>query len=139
MRFFQLHELVDRNTFHRFGDDAWRFLESDALDMLDGIREFFNAPVTVNNWWEGKGSFQFRGYRPPDCTVGAPHSHHRTGKAFDFDVKGYIAEDARRIILENQDNPLLSKIQRMEADVHWVHADIGTVPGNRQRIYVFKA
>ena len=138
MKYFKLPELIDRNTFMRHGEDAWKLLDSNALDALDSVREFFNAPITVNSWWEGRGSFQYRGYRPQDCPVGSQNSYHKRGMAFDFDVKGYTAEDARKVILENQDNPLLEKIQRMEDKVSWVHIDIGAVPKDKQRIYLFR-
>jgi hypothetical protein len=135
---FDLYELCDRTTFQKWGEEAWTLFHPDALDALDGIREFFNAPVTVNNWYGG-GPFQYRGYRPHDCLVGASNSYHRRGMAFDLDVKGYDADDARRIICENQDNPLLAKIRRMEANVTWVHFDIGNIREGKNRIYLFKA
>jgi hypothetical protein len=139
VKYFQLHELIDRNTFQKYGEDCWHYLHADALESLDGIREFFNVPVTVNNWWEGKGSFQYRGYRPPDCTVGAISSYHKRGMAFDLDVKGHEAEEVRQAIFDNQNNPLLAKIQRMEAGVRWVHFDVGEVPKGKSRIYLFEA
>lgn len=139
MKHFQLHELVDRATFQKYGEEAWKLFHQDALEALDGIREFFNTPVTVNNWWDGVGSFQYRGYRPPDCPVGAAHSYHRRGMAFDLDVKGYEADEVRTIILDNQDNPLLATIQRLEAGVRWVHFDVGEIRKGQGRIYLFEA
>lgn len=138
MKFFTLPEIVDRATFLHWGEGAWSLFSPDLLFSLDGIREFFNAPVTINNWFGG-GPFQYRGFRGPDCPVGVEHSYHKKGMAADFDVKGYTTEDARRIILENQDNPLLAKIQRMEGNVGWCHIDLGNPPKGRNRIYVFSA
>lgn len=134
---FQLCELVDRVTHEKWGDTAWTLLNPIALEALEGIRMFFDVPVTVNNYHLG-GRFQYRGYRGPECEIGAVHSRHRTGNAFDCDVRGYTAADARRIILENQDDPRLAKIQRLEADVNWVHFDCGEIPAGKSRIYVFK-
>ena len=134
---FQLHELVDRATFQSWGEGAWKLLNPDALEAIDGIRKFFAAPVTVNNWRWG-GPFQYRGYRGPECPVGAPLSQHRRGNAFDCDVKGVPAAEARRIIMENQDNPCLVKIMRMEDGVNWLHIDCGTPPWGKTRIYLFQ-
>ena len=135
---FSLEELVDRDTFGTYGEKAWELLHPQAVTAIDGIREFFGLPVTVNSWkWDGE--FQYRGYRPPHCGIGAPQSYHRRGMAFDFDVKHYSAEKVRQMILEQQDSPLLRNIMRLEADVAWVHMDIGNIPRGRDRIYLFKA
>jgi uncharacterized protein YcbK (DUF882 family) len=101
------------------------------------VREFFGKPVTVNNWKWG-GSFQYRGYRPPHCMVGAAQSYHKRGMAFDFDVKGLTADVVRGFIKEHQDDPLLHLIMRMESEVSWCHIDIGNIPDGKQRIYCFK-
>jgi len=137
MKYFELYELIDRSSFMKWGVRAWVLFNPRALEALDGLREFFNAPITVNNWWgnDGKG-MEYRGYRPEDCPVGAKYSEHKNGNAFDCTVKGYTADDARRIILENQDNPLLKRIMRLEADVSWVHFDCKE---GKERIYIFKA
>jgi hypothetical protein len=137
MKYFLLHEILDRATFEKWGKQGWILFNPDALEALDGLREFFNAPVKVNDWYGG-GAMQYRGYRPEDCPVGAIHSEHKKGNAFDCDVKGYTAEEARRIVLENQDNPLLGKIMRMEDKVNWIHFDLGRIPEGKEKIYIFK-
>lgn len=139
MRNFDLFELVDRATYQKSGDEAWKFFDPEALIMLDDLRDFFNVPVTVNNWWGYSQGYQYRGYRPPDCMVGAQSSYHKRGMAFDCDIKGYTAEEARKIIIENKDNLLLLRIMRLEADVFWVHMDRGTLPKGKNRIYLFHA
>ncbi len=136
MKFFKIQELIDRATYQKWNGRAWMFFNPNALEALDGLREFFNTPVIVNNWWDGEGNMQYRGYRPENCTVGAKFSEHKKGNAFDCTVTGYMAEDARRIILENQDNPLLRRIMRLEAKVSWVHFDCKEV---KNRIYIFRA
>jgi hypothetical protein len=137
-RHFVIQELVDRDTFGTMGEKAWGILNPDAVIALDGVRDFFNRPVTVNNWHTG-GEFQYRGYRPPYCQIGAPESYHRRGMAFDFDVEGINASIVRNMIVQNQNDQLLHRIQRLEANVPWVHMDIGVIPMGRNRIYVFNA
>ena len=144
MKNFQLHELVDMVTFEAEGEAAWKHLDGNALLALDDLSDFFSllkgihVPVICNNWHSG-GQFQFRGYRPPfyPAHLSPLGSAHRTGKAFDLDVRGYNAEDARRLIIANQDSTLLSKIMRMEADVGWLHIDV--METGRPRIYLFRA
>lgn len=139
MKHFELHELVDRATFEQWGPRGWALFNPDALEALDGLRDFFNVPIVVNNWWNGDGQNQYRGYRPENCPIGAKFSEHKKGNAFDCTIKGFNADVARQIIVDNQDDPRLVKIQRLEDEVHWVHFDCATLPQGKERIYLFKA
>ena len=134
---FRIEELVDRQSFLDWGEHCWTYFHPEALEMLHGIRMFLGRPITVNNWLWG-GPLSFRGYRGPACMIGAVQSYHRRGMAFDFDVKGLTAEDALDLILANQDHEWLMPIQRMERGIPWVHADIGAIPRDRTRIYLFR-
>ena len=125
-RFFKIQELVDKATYDKFGDKAWMFFRPEALEALDDLRSFFGVPITVNNWHEG-GSFQYRGFRPRSCTVGAEYSQHRLGNAFDCDIAGITADEARKRILDKQDDLKLMYITRLEDDVNWLHFDLANV------------
>lgn len=137
MKHFQLYELVDRRTFEAQGDTAWDLFRSEALEALDDLRDYFDAPITVNNWHDG-GPFQWRGYRTREkaAELGAPNSRHAHGDAFDCDITGITAEEARHRICANKDHPLLNKIMRLEGRVPWLHFDL--MPGS-SRIHVFFA
>jgi hypothetical protein len=139
MKYFKLQEIIDKETYETEGQNAWLHFSTDALIMLDDLREFFGVPITVNNWHTG-GTFQFRGYRPPSYpkSLSPLGSAHRYGMAFDCDIKGFSAERARTEILENKDSPLLANITRLEGDKNWVHLDMMKVVAN-ERIYVFSA
>ena len=138
MKFFQLHEICDRATYELYGEKAWDLFNPDALTMLDDLREFFDCPVTCNNWWGHPNGYQYRGYRPPDCKVGAINSLHKRGMAFDLDINSHTAEDCRKIIKLNKDNPLLARITRIEAEVPWLHIDNMDIGPHKKRIYEFK-
>jgi hypothetical protein len=133
MLYFKLEELVDKSTFENLGAEAWLKFSSNALIGLEKMREFFGVPFTINNWHIG-GQFQYRGYRPPECKIGARLSQHRLGNAFDIDIKGWTAEIARKHIINNQDDPLLQNIMRLEDGVSWVHVDFLPV---KNRIHLF--
>jgi hypothetical protein len=137
MKYFKPYELVDKLTYEALGDDALRIFPPEALEMLDDLRAFLGSSILVNNWI-AKGAFQWRGFRTVNCAIGAKGSYHRKGMAFDCNVKGYTAEEARQYIVKNQDHPLLKHITRLEAGVPWLHLDMGTVPEGKQRIYLFK-
>lgn len=125
--FFKIEELVDEVIFKRWGDDAWMFFRPEALISLDGIRSYFNKPVTVNNWAIG-GPFQNRGLRAPYSLVGGEYSQHRFGNAFDLDVKDLGVEEVRREILLHRNEPSFSRITCLEIGVTWIHFDCRNIP-----------
>jgi hypothetical protein len=136
MKYFKLEELVPKETFEQFGASAWMVFKPEALEMLDGVREFLATPLVINDWHIG-GKFNFSGYRPHWCNVGAKGSAHREGMAFDCKSDKYTAEEMRQKILADIDNPMLKYINRIEADVGWLHVDLFEPPPGKKRIYVF--
>lgn len=137
---FRIYELVDPITHSRFGERSWMFFHPPALKMIDGIWEFFNdyrgikTTVIINDWYWG-GRFQWRGLRTPDCTIGGNLSQHRLASAFDQDIEGVPAEEARKIILANQNHRFLKLINCIEADVNWLHADTRNVKDRISIVY----
>ena len=140
---FQIYELVDPTVYVYYRDGAWTMFNPKVLVALDGVREFFDVPVRVNNWFWG-GQLQWRGLRTKVCKIGAAKSEHRLihyrnrpphlCSAIDYDVQGMSAQDVRDQIVANQDNPLLQHITRMEKGTSWVHMDCKPV---ERRIRVF--
>src|SRR4030067_808286 len=120
-RNFEIYELVDSVTYSKFGEEAWMFFNTNALKALDGIREYFGTPVTVNTWKNG-GNFEFRGLRPISSTLGATYSQHRFGNAFDCDIKGKTAIEVRTEIInkekpsKNMDTGRRMKITKIDDD-----------------------
>jgi hypothetical protein len=138
MRHFQAYELVDRETYEKMGDGSLSLFNTEALIALDALRDFFGKNIIVNNWHSG-GSMQWRGLRTEECKVGAKFSQHRKGNAFDCTIQGVTAKEARSVIIAHQNDPLLSRIMRIEDGVSWLHFDLGTPPKGKGRIYLFKA
>jgi hypothetical protein len=145
MKNFQLYELVPKETYEKMGEAAWYLFRPTALQMLDDLHDFFTEykgekiVISVNDWYWG-GNRQYCGWRPEVVVdvdghpIGAGHSWHKAGGAFDAHFKAYTAEEARQIILSHKDHPLLQKIMRLEDNVSWVHLD--NKPGN-PRIHIF--
>lgn len=119
---FSLKELVPQDVFNELGDRALILLEPRMLMMIDGIRQFFGKPITINNWHTG-GKFKERGYRSGETATGAKWSQHKFGRAADMDIQGMTAEQVRTAIIANQKDPLLSHVSVLEKNVTWVHAD----------------
>jgi hypothetical protein len=135
---FDIKEFVPPEVYKLGEERAYMMLDQNMLKMMDGLREFFGVPIYVNNWSLG-GSRSYRGYRTPDCNVGAAYSQHKFGRAADMDIEGYAAEDARDArdaIIKNQKSPLLNWITCLEDDVSWVHADCRNI--KTETIVLFK-
>ena len=140
---FHIYELVDPTVYSAYRDRAWGMFDPKILMALDGVREFFDTPVRVNNWFWG-GQLQWRGLRTKVCKIGAAKSEHKLIHyrnrpphlcgAIDYDVRGMSAQDVRDQIVANQDNPLLQQITRLERGTSWVHMDCKPV---ERRIRVF--
>lgn len=124
---FDIRELVDQDTYLTWGEKAWMFLRPEALMALDGIREYFNKVTIVNNWTFGR-EMQYRGFRPPSCTIGATLSQHRFGNAFDLDVEGVSGDEVRQAIIANKDDPRFIHITTLETGVTYVHFDCRNIP-----------
>jgi len=140
VKYFKSEELVDKKTFETMGENSLSLFNPEALVALDNLREYFNCPITVNNWHKG-GMFQWRGYRTPEKAkeLGSPNSQHAKGNAFDCTINGYSAREVRAEIIAHQDHELLKLITRMEANTSWLHFDLMELPKNKQRIYLFRA
>ncbi len=132
-RFFSIKELVDPDTYHKFGDASIQFLRPEALKMLDGVREFLGVPCKVNDWHQ-KGQFSLSGLRPFTSSVGAPYSAHRFGCAFDLKPIGITIQAAYAKINGAKDDPRVKAIRRIE-DISftpsWLHVDTFEHSGDR--------
>ena len=102
-KYFGLKELVSKAVYEKHGENAWKFLTQDILDVADWIKEGTGLVCYINNWQWG-GEYQQRGYRGEDCTIGARFSPHKEGKAIDISVKGWTDEQLEAWIIENIDS-----------------------------------
>ncbi|MEG1574142.1 MAG: hypothetical protein RR293_07625 [Bacteroidales bacterium] len=133
-KYFKIEELVCREVYNKFGEQAWMFVDNSLIETLEIIREkILCVPMIVNNWKSG-GEFTERGLRCNLCklvsTKTAPYmSAHILGKAMDFDAKGMTAEQARKLIKKNQ--ILLPYPIRLEEGVPWVHIDVYDCGGGK--------
>lgn len=123
--YFQVHELVDKKTYLKFGDDVLMFFSPVALQMLDELRDFLGVPLIINNWKDG-GAFEFSGLRPAWCQVGAEYSQHRLGNAFDIKPVRMAIENAFIKIINGQTHEKLKYLTCMEDlkfTPNWLHVD----------------
>jgi hypothetical protein len=124
---FGIKELVPKDLYEKYKTRGNQFLfqvvfDERLLRLIDTVRKKF-GPMTINDWsWNG--SNQYRGYRPPDCSVGAALSQHRFGRAVDMIPKYGTADDMRQIIIDNQNTDDWKDVGGLEMDISWFHIDV---------------
>jgi hypothetical protein len=140
-KYFKIQELVDKETYQKYGEGAWMHFNPVALKTLDGIHEFFDkyfgkpTKIIVNNWASG-GNMDSRGFRSPNDNTGSKWGFHPKGNAFDFSVEGMTADSVRAEIIKHQNEPPFDEITALEINVTWVHMDFRNIDSDK--IYLFK-
>lgn len=134
---FRIQELVPQREYQDFGMNCVWMLDPVAVGVLKLMRRVY-GPITVNDWLWG-GDFEFSGYRPPDCGIGAHYSQHKFGRAFDVKSDNYSPDQIREGIINNQElwlNAGLTTIESGDIAETWVHFD--TRPTNMDKIFIVK-
>ena len=123
---FYLAEFVPKEIYRQFGDNSIRFLDRRLIAVCEWIRVEIAKPITINNWSTG-GQFNYSGFRPPDCTIGAKLSSHKRGTAADLHVQGMTPKEVMKFI---QDNWIhlkelgLSTVESTDYTVSWNHISV---------------
>lgn len=139
-KYFKIYELVSPAVYIVHGEDAWKFIDPRLIKTLDFVRELFDVPITINDWW-WKGEMTQRGLRENISDIVVTKSSqnilylsgHVLGMAADFNVKGYTAEEVRKMLVTVQDD--LPYPIRLEDDVLWVHIDMMNI--GEEKVYIF--
>ncbi len=139
---FVLKELVSPKTFRKFGESAWKFLDSRMLWSLDQIWKFLyqkakelgrviegkrngGFSITINSWaWGGK--YTESGLRDPNTKTGASFSSHKRGGAFDIKVALFTAAEVQQILKEaaEKGEECMKYVTRLEwGTSSWTHID----------------
>jgi len=129
-KYFKAVELVDKATYQKckHRGDEWLLgilFDERLLRVIDTIRHQF-GPMTINDWSWG-GPSQYRGWRSPDCDIGATLSQHRFGRAVDMIPKDMHPKAIRAEIIKNQNkSPHTKFIGGLEMGISWLHIDVRT-------------
>jgi hypothetical protein len=126
-KYFDIWELIppDMEALIDAKGSKWGFdtlFDERLLITMDRIRELFGR-MQVNNWFNG-GRHCFRGFRPPECELGARLSQHRFGRAVDLMPLDSTVEHIRETILDYPGSPRFRHIGGLELDVSWLHIDV---------------
>ena len=80
---FFITEFVPRLIWNEYGSDSIRFIDLKLIYIAQYIRDWFNQPITINNWFEG-GKYNESGYRLPGTVTGSWLSAHKARMAIDI-------------------------------------------------------
>jgi len=134
---FDLREFVPPSLYNQFGEKSRWFLDERMLDLAQFYRDWFDAPVTVNNWHRG-GNYTERGFRMPDSDTGASLSQHRMGRAIDFTIRGVPPDNIKKTTLNNEKKFFKVGVRAMEskefADT-WTHIDCRNTNSNSIMVF----
>lgn len=136
-KYFSVKELVCNQTYAKWGENSWQFLDTHYLHALLIIRrDILKSPMTCNS-----DDAKQRGLRCNRCDLVKSKqsvylSAHILGKAGDFTVSGMSAEEARQKIKSNAH--LLPCNVRIEGGVSWLHIDVLPQSGITQKVYEFR-
>ena len=163
--YFRIEELVPEQVFRERDTKAIELFNPRAIISLIETRILADSPITINTWYkhnDGSG-FQFRGFRPPyyylnkyvvkyelkkitlsqllDLTrTHFSASQHTLFNAFDYDVRGYSAEEFRIKLTKWKQEGKLPFLTGLEEDVTWVHNDYRLSERlNEDGLFLFKA
>ena len=131
-QYFDLREVVSKQVYERYGQQAWSFFDLRLLAVVVWLRQNLGIPLVCNNWANG-GKFDERGFRA-NCDpivkkktmAGTLYcSAHSRGQAIDLSSGSMTAEEMRRWIRQHRED--LPFPIRMEKDVNWLHIDVANV------------
>ena len=142
-KYFDIRELVSKDVYNKFGQNAWQVFDEKLLATLLALRtEILGVPLVCNNWKAG-GSFTQRGFREniaplvwTKTNAGTLYvSAHTIGKGVDLTSPKMDAETMRQTI-EKKKNKLPYPV-RIERGVSWLHIDVMTL--NTEKTTYFSA
>jgi len=132
---FVIVEFVSRNIFARYGNLSTRFINPWCVRVAQQIRDRFDKPVTINNWYWG-GPFQYSGFREAECEEGALNSPHKRGQAIDLRVKGVDYQEVRKELKDNYREYRIGLLE--EGNSGWNHASNEWFISEKLAIYDLK-
>lgn len=145
-KYFDMREFLPKETWEEIKDKPdllkqfYKLVSPKIVEGITQIREYFGKPITINDWYRG-GHFNYRGYRPPNCKIGAKNSMHKKGHAVDFNVLGLTSNEVNDTIKKDEELFYMMGFRRMENKLDsttWTHLDTKET-FEENTIYIFRA
>ena len=120
---FDLREFVTPEAYTALGDNAIWLIDHRLVDVVEALRDHFQAPIIINNWHTG-GQYHESGLRNFDTATGAKYSQHKYGRAADLKIAGVDPETARQEIRTWFSSFNILGLTTIELNTpSWVHVD----------------
>jgi hypothetical protein len=124
-KYFELYELLPQNFYINYKNlnNIWFVFDGRILETIDRLRIRYGKLI-ANDWiWGGQN--QYRGWRPPNCDVGAKLSQHRFGRAIDLIPKEVDVIEIIEDIKNNyESDDTFRYITCIEDNIGWLHFDV---------------
>jgi hypothetical protein len=118
-----------RDIYGKPGEAAMRYINPKIPIIMDYLRDYFAAPITINTWATG-GNIDGRCLRLPDDPAYKLYSDHTYGNAVDFAVTGIEAPQIQKLILTDSDNLITLGVTGMENGTPtWTHLSVADLDG----------
>ena len=138
-QYFDLREVVSKQVYERYGQQAWQFFDTRLLAVVVWLRKSMGIPLVCNNWASG-GKFDERGFRSnldplvsEKTKKGSLYcSSHSRGQGIDLSSGRAAAPTIRHWIrLHKEELPYPIRLESDKSAPTWVHIDVcntGTEP-----------
>ena len=125
-KYFELYELLPQDFYINYKDNnnIWFCFDGRILETADRLRTRYGR-LTANDWYWG-GRNQYRGWRPPNCEIGAKLSQHKFGRSIDFHSNEISSKEIREDIKKNYETDDAFRYITCIEDfngMNWVHVD----------------
>lgn len=137
--YFDLHELVGRDVYAKYGEFAWAFLDHRLLEVILWLREGLGIPLVCNT-----SSLQQRGLRTnlsplvqEKTKAGRLYlSAHCLGKGVDLSSSKMSANDMREWIRQHIDEcPHPIRLEGDKSAPTWLHIDVLNITDNKLVVF----
>lgn len=131
-KYFQIQELVDSDTFKKYGSNAWSLFSSDYIITIDKIKEVLGYEMICNTWNSpkylkllGPRTSEGRGFRDENCTIGSKTGAHYKGLAGDFNFLNGNTIINPKIIIDKiiKNRKSFPNLAGLETGCGWNHID----------------
>lgn len=136
---FKAYEVVDPETYAKWGEISFRYMDDGLMRILEWLRKKA-GPLTVNTWKWG-GNKQWSGLRIPASPWYSTYSGHSWGKALDIRSEKYSADELRQMVVDNWDEIAEysgvdgCRLEHGDVATTWMHLD---VMHTEKGVYVFR-
>ena len=132
MKHFKPFEFLPSELYNKYADAGMRYINPKIPALMDIMREFFNCPITINNWKSG-GDRNGSCLRLPNNKDYSKWSDHSFGNACDFIVSGVDSFTVQDKIINDTNLSLKLKsyglVSIEDSTSGWTHIGVADMAG----------